>query len=114
MNAAYVHIVFNHFPILLIPFAAIVVALAMRTGHQPTLKFSLILLVFAAATSIPTYYSGEGAEDIVEKVVGVSHDSIEEHEDAGYFAFISSLIVGVSALVALFVSGNKKKWALRL
>ncbi|MES2965561.1 MAG: hypothetical protein V4760_16895, partial [Bdellovibrionota bacterium] len=39
---------------------------------------------------------------------------IEEHEDAGYFAFISSLIVGISALVALFVSGNKKKWALRL
>lgn len=114
MNQAYLHIVLNHFPVLLIPFAAIVLVFAMRTGHQATVKFALILFVLAAATAIPAYLTGEGAEDIVEKIAGVTHDAIEEHEDAGYFALVSSLIAGTSAAISLFLNGNKRKWALRL
>lgn len=114
MNPAYLHLIANHVPVLLIPFAGIVLFFAMRTGHQATLRFALVLFILAAASALPAYFSGEGAEDIVEKVAGVSEEAIEEHEDASVFALASSLIAGASAALALFLSGDKRKWALRL
>lgn len=115
MNGAHLHVILNHLPVLLIPFAAVCLAHAVKFGNDKTRVFSLAMLILVAGLAVPTYLTGEPAEDIVEKVQGVSEDAIEEHEDAGTFALISSLTVGVAAIGALVLpAGNKRKWATRI
>jgi Na+-driven multidrug efflux pump len=114
MNAAYLHIVLNHAPIFLIPFAAIFLAHAIRTANENSRRFALAMLILAAGLAIPTYLTGEPAEDIVEKIQGISHDAIEEHEEAAVFALVGSILVGVTAVASMVLQGTKRKWSTRV
>ncbi|MBX7062670.1 MAG: hypothetical protein K1X52_13520 [Pyrinomonadaceae bacterium] len=71
-------------------------------------QLALLVLIFAAVVTIPVYLSGEPTEDAVEKLAGVSHDLIEQHEDAAYFAMISMMITGVISLIGFILMMAKK------
>lgn len=110
MSAAQVHLLFNHIPILGILFGTLLLAYALWRKKPELVRLSLVLFVFTGLVSLAVYFSGEGAEEIVEHGPGVSESLIEAHEDAALYAFIAALALGLSALAALFVS----KWRERL
>ena len=97
MSAAYIHIALNHVPVVGVWFGLLVLALALLWASEELKRAALVLFAVVGLASVPAYFSGEQAEDIVEHLPGVEHDRIEEHEDAGRFAAIAA---GVLALLA--------------
>lgn len=101
MNAAHIHLIMTHVPVIG-TFAALgLLAFGLVRNSQDLKKAALGILVIAALFAVPVYLSGEPAEEIIEGIPGVSHATIEQHEDAAAVAFTTLLVVGALALGGL-------------
>jgi hypothetical protein len=101
MEIAYLHLVTNHIPIIGVPFAlAILLWGFWRKSDELKTAGFLAFAVLGAAT-IGVFLLGQGGEDFIEDLPGVSRDAIEEHEEFATFALISVLIVAGASLFAL-------------
>lgn len=100
MNPAHLHIILNHFPFtaFLIGLGLVIAGIAAGSAVR---QAGLAVIFLGALTCIPVFYSGHEAEDVAEKFA--AQRIIEEHEQAGEWAYIMTLISGVSAGAA-FVS----------
>jgi uncharacterized membrane protein len=104
MNAAYLHLTLNHVPVLGVVFALGLLAAALFRRNDTLLRAGWVTLVVIALVALPVYFSGEGAEEIVEHEPGVTHDHIEEHEEIALFAIIGMEALGLLALAGLLLS----------
>jgi uncharacterized membrane protein len=103
MNAIHLHLILNHIPIVALGLGLLIRVLSLLWKSQDVRKVGLILLLVAGIFVIPTYFSGENAEEIMESFP-VSHDAIEEHEHAAKPAAIAVGLTGLLALIALVYS----------
>lgn len=101
MTAAHLHLALNHFPIIGGILASLLVLLALARKDKAVLRAAMLTFFLVGAFAVPVYLSGEPAEEVVEELAGVSHDAIEEHEDAALWAFVSLGIAGAIALAGL-------------
>jgi len=108
MNPAQVHLALNHFPIIGLFIVLLFLAYGVFSKNTSTLRISLWLLVFIALITIPVFYSGEPAEEIIEETTNVSHKIIHEHEEAGELAFLVMEGLGILAIVGLFMLSRDK------
>ena len=65
-------------------------------------RVSYYLLLFAGLTALPVFFTGEGAEETVEDLPGVSEALIGKHEDFARIALVGILATGLIAVVGLF------------
>ncbi|MHB1277684.1 MAG: hypothetical protein ACYC1Q_04735 [Bacteroidia bacterium] len=80
--------------------------------NNPTIKQTALgVLIFSALTAIPAYLTGEGAEDLVEKLPGVTETNIESHEDLGKIFLIIMLLLGSLSLVTFLAKLFKAKFS---
>lgn len=117
MNAAHIHLILNHVPVLGMVFGILILLIGMIFRSMDIKKVSLGLIVVAALATIPVYFSGEEAEDIVEPMPGVTHEVIHDHEEAGELAMYGSIVLGILALITLilvFKDSAIQKWAVIL
>lgn len=113
LTSAHVHLALNHVPVvgaMLAAAALAVAAIFRRTGAR---DLGLGLLVFAALSALPAYFSGEGAEEIVEHRPGVSESLIERHEEAAARALAVTLAAGAVAATALLSIRLRRERAVR-
>lgn len=108
MNAAYIHLTLNHFPLVLNLAAIMILIAGLYARNRGVLRTALALMVAAALLAIPVYLTGEGAEEIVEHLEGVNRVSIHPHEEAAEWAFIMICIEGAAALGALALSFRRE------
>ena len=118
MNQAWLHLLLNHIPVitLFIGLALLAAATFWRKSSDLT-GAALLVLVTGALVAIPTYRTGEPAEEIVEELPGVSHDTIHEHEEAAETAVWAVGLAGVAAALAfvqLVRRGSAPGWMLIL
>ena len=102
MNLAHLHILMNHLPIIgtLIALGLFVVSLV---NNQDDLKqASLALFSLIALLAIPTYLSGNGAQEVIKETPGVSMDLIQAHQGAALLAFVFMEITGAVSLIGLW------------
>jgi hypothetical protein len=106
MNAAHWHLVLTHVPVVgtLLAFLALAASLVMK--DEGAKRLSLGALVVVAFLALPTYFTGEPAEGIVDRLPGVSERVIDEHEDAATLSLVAVEVVGAAALAGLI-------WSLR-
>lgn len=64
-------------------------------------KTALILFILATLVAVPTYLTGEPAEEAVEGLPGVTKAVIEKHEEAAGVAFTGVVVLGVLSLGGL-------------
>lgn len=109
MDPTYVHLLLNHFPIIgtLIGLGLLLYGLLKKNGSIE--KAGLTLIVLIALIAIPVFLSGEGAEETVEELAGVSEHHMEEHEEWGEIAFWLMMATGVAALGTLLAVSMKSK-----
>ncbi len=101
MNAAHIHLMMTHVPVIG-TFAGLgLLAFGLVRKSQELKKAALGILFIAALFSVPVYLTGEPAEDVVERMAGVSHAGIERHEEAAATAFTTLVVVGAVAFVGL-------------
>jgi hypothetical protein len=101
MNPVLAHLALNHLPILGAVFGLGLLAFALATKRNETLRVGLFFLVLTAVAAWPVSLSGESAEEVVEESAEVSHDVIHDHEEAAERAAWAAYAVGVVALVGL-------------
>ena len=102
MNGAHIHLILNHVPVLGTLFGLLLLAYALFRKNKDLMKVSLVIFVLAGLFAGAVYLSGEQAEEIVEHLPGVSESIIEAHEDAGLYALVSAIVLGVVSLFGLW------------
>lgn len=102
MNAAHLHLLLVHIPIVALPLLTAVLIYGMKKESPDLIRTALALLFLTALITIPAYLAGEGAEEIVEHLPGIVEDKIEKHEDSALYAFIAVLMSGALSFTALF------------
>lgn len=108
MNGAQVHLLANHLPVLGVVFAAALTSAGVFRGSEELKKAGLWAFVLAALCALPAYFSGEGAEDVVERLPDVTKALIHEHEEAAEKALAGALFLGAAALAALVHAWRSK------
>lgn len=107
MNPTHVHLLITHFPIFGSLLGAFVLGYALWTKSDHTKTAAYLIFILAALGGTVAYLTGEDAEESVEHMSGVSHERIEEHEDAASFAFAALLVTGAASIGGIFVVSRK-------
>jgi uncharacterized membrane protein len=111
MNDAHLHLAFNHFP-LIVPIVGILILIVGSFSDSEAIRrVALGVFVFGAIMTFPVMYSGEGAEEIAEKIPGITKQMIHEHEERAETFAILSYILGLISLVGLWASLKQKSYA---
>jgi uncharacterized membrane protein len=101
MNLAHVHLLLNHFPTIGFGIGIALYVAAMIGKKDDLKRASLVILFLIAAVAIPTYMSGNAAEEVL-KDKGVSSSAIRAHEDAALWAFVVMEITGFLGWLSLW------------
>jgi hypothetical protein len=120
INAAYLHIIVNHIPIILSGVGTAAALLALVVQRRAVWLYALASLTIAGASAYPVMLTGHAAEHVMKKMWYVDKDAVDEHEDAADVATWTLLAAGlVSAIVwwrlardrDVFGNGIPPKWA---
>ena len=110
MNAAQLHLLVNHFPVIGMILAFPILLLARtRLGGRGAAIAAVILIVIAALGSMAAVVTGEGAHEVLEDVAGIHTELTEVHEERAEAANVVAIITGLIALGFLFMSLRKEK-----
>jgi uncharacterized membrane protein len=111
MEQVHLHLIITHLPIIGSFIGALVLVWGMLYKSQPTKNIAFIVLMISAIGAAIANFTGEAAEEVVEKIAGISHDVIHEHEEAAELAFILQIVMGVFALLSFFLAYKKSGFA---
>ena len=96
MNGSQIHLALTHVPVILSVVGFVVLVLAMLKKNDTLTRPAFYLLLFAGLFAVPVFFTGEGAEETVEHLPGVSEGVIEKHEGLANVAF--GLVVAAALL----------------
>lgn len=111
MNQAHLHLLLNHLPILGVLFGLLILASGFFQKNNSVKRTALGIFVLSAIFAIPAYLTGEGAEEVVESLPGVSETLIEAHEDLANIFLWTVGALGLLSLATLFADYKSKKVA---
>ena len=100
MNWPLIHIGINHIPIILIMLGGGAAIVGLLLNRRAVWLYAVATLTLAGLSVYPAYIAGERAEEVDEEYPGVSHDLIEEHEEAAVLSLYVVLVVGVVSALA--------------
>ncbi|HSZ21148.1 MAG TPA: DUF6644 family protein [Candidatus Acidoferrum sp.] len=104
MNFVQLHLLLNHFPIIGTMVGLGLLLISLSGKNDDLRRASLIIFLAMALLSIPTFFSGPGAEGAIKKLPGISDDLIERHHGAAMLALLFMEFTGALALTALWKS----------
>ncbi len=111
MNGAHWHLVVNHLPIIFPFVGAIVMIAGLVSKSEAVKRTSLMIFVLGALASVAAMSTGEGAEEVVENIAGVTENYIKTHEEAAETFAILSYVLGGISLVGLWASFKQKTFS---
>lgn len=100
MNWPYLHLLINHFPIILSSVGTAALVLALVVKHRGVWLFALAMLTLAGLAIYPTFYTGDEAGHAVRDTWYVVHEMVEEHEASADFALPAVLVMGAVSAYA--------------
>jgi uncharacterized membrane protein len=111
MNDAHFHLVVNHLPIIFPLVGVIILVTGLFSKSEAVKRTAFMIFILGGIAAIVAMSSGEGAEEVVENISGVSENFIKNHEEtAETFAILSYVLGGISVL-GLWASFKKKTFS---
>jgi len=111
MNEAYWHLVVNHLPIIFPIVGVIVMITGLISKSEAVKRTAYLIFTIGALSAYAALATGEGAEEVVEKISGITENHIENHEEtAETFAILSYILGGIS-LLGLWASFKQKTFS---
>jgi uncharacterized membrane protein len=104
MNAAHLHLMFTHLPIVGLGFALLLNLTAWIRKNQELKDLSCWFYILVGLLSVLAVTTGDGAGEILLTYPGISKDAIENHETWGYIFFYALMLNGVLAIATLWFS----------
>ena len=95
MDAAYLHLLVNHFPIILSIMGVAAAIVALLVHRRAAWLYAAASLTIAGATAYPVMLTGHGAEDVMKHKWYVTKEAIENHEEAADIATWVLIATGV-------------------
>lgn len=110
MNTAHWHLLLTHLPIIgTIAGTTILIAGFVLKNNAVVKRTGLGVLVFSALFAIPSFLTGEGAEEVVEDIPGTTKSFIETHEELGESFLIILCILGAISIITFLADWFKHK-----
>ena len=111
MNDAHWHLVVNHLPIVFPMLGVIVMITGIISKSEAVKRTAFMIFMLGALAAIAAMTTGEGAEEVAEKINGVTESYIKTHEElAETFALLSYVLGGIS-IIGLWASFKQKSFA---
>ena len=111
MNGAHLHLLLNHFPIILTIVGLLIMVGGFLVKSEILKRTAYCIFILGAIIAIPTFLSGGEAEEVVEGIKGIDEHFIEVHaETAGVFAALLYVLGGIS-LIGLWANWKKKSFS---
>ena len=111
MNDAHLHLVLNHLPIIIPVIGLLILIGGMIFKSEVVKRTAYLIFILGAFVTIPTFATGEGAEEVIEELAGVDENLIKTHEEiADKFAILCYVLGGIS-LVGLWANFYKKSFS---
>jgi uncharacterized membrane protein len=98
MAWAHIHIMINHFPVILVVMGALASALAVVRPRRGAWVYATASLTLAGITVVPTYFTGRPANHALTDPWYIAVRAIDSHEES---AKISAILTVLAALVAV-------------
>lgn len=112
MSSVQIHLALTHVPVVLC-LAGLVILIAGFISKTPAYtKAAYFLIVAAGVMAIPVFFTGEGTEEAVEHLPGVSEPLIGQHEAVARFAMIGITVAATAALLGLILFHRLKAAAI--
>jgi uncharacterized membrane protein len=110
MNDAHYHLIVNHLPIVGLLIGILVLIAGLVFNKAEVKLTALGIFIFSAITSIAAFYTGEGAEEVVENLEGISETLIHTHEEYAETFYTLTLILGGLSLLTFIMELKKIKF----
>jgi len=107
MNAAYLHLLVNHFPIVLSVVGAAMIVLAMLMRRDSLWRFGMACVALAGLGAIAAFFTGRAAEDVARHAWYVQRGTIGRHEGAAELALWVTLVAAVICAYTLWRSSGR-------
>ena len=104
MNNTHLHLVVNHLPIIFPIVGIIILLIGVFIKSEVSKRNAYIVFILGALASVAAMATGEGAEEGVGHLAGVSESLIKTHEEAAELFARLSYVLGAVSLVALVSS----------
>lgn len=111
MDQVHIHLLIVHLPLFGAFFGMLVLAHGLWHKSEQTSIAAYNVFIISAIGAAIAKFTGEGAEEAVENIPGVLESAIELHEDAGFWAFVTMLLLGVVSIGALYLTKVKSAHA---
>lgn len=111
MNGAHWHLIVNHLPIIFPVVGIIVMIIGIVSKSEPIKRTAYLIFVLSALTAIAGMITGEKAEEVVEKMNGVTEKYIERHEEMAEIFTILTYILGGFSILGLWASFKEKAYS---
>jgi uncharacterized membrane protein len=102
MNQSQIHLALTHIPVVLSLTGLAIIIFSFFSKNPAVSRIALYILVTAGMFTLPVFFTGEGAEEVVENIAGVSRSLVEKHEDMAKLSLWIILVTAIVALAALF------------
>lgn len=111
LDAAHLHLILNHLPVIGAPLALLLLALGWIRRSGELVNVALALAVALAVATGIVYLTGEPAEEQVEHASWFQERLTERHEEQGDFALVAMLATGAAAGAALIFRRRPRAFA---
>jgi uncharacterized membrane protein len=102
MDLTHIHLLLNHFPTIGYLIGAGLFLLSLIARSDDLKRASLVVLLGISLIAIPTYMSGNGAQEAIKSQPGVSKSLMEIHEGAALVAIAFMELTGAFAWLGLW------------
>lgn len=103
MNSSQIHLALSHVPVVLSLVGLVVLVVALVKSNDTLAKTSFYLLLFGGIFAVPVFFTGEGAEETIESLPGVSEAVIEKHEGLAKVAFGFVCAAAIASLLGILL-----------
>lgn len=113
MSDAHYHLLINHLPTAGLIFGLLILLVGTVLKKSQVRQTGLLVIFIAGVGAIPTSLTGHEAEEVVEKIPGISHHLIHDHEElAEVFekAMLALAIVAMTAFILDYLKKPTAKW----
>ncbi len=109
MDGHSLHLMINHFPVILSMLGAAAAAVAFITRRRTVLLYALATLTLAGASVYPAFWSGGEAEEKIEERWYVDRQQLHEHEESAEVANVILLVTGALSAVSWWMMLRTKR-----
>jgi hypothetical protein len=102
MTLVHIHLLLNHWPIIGAFIALGLFVIALAANSDDLKQASLAFFVFLALLAIPTYMSGDVANEVLKTNEPLPKELVATHQGAAMLAMVFMEITGFAALIGLW------------